>query len=146
MIEKELLKLSKKAAKNGDFPVAAIIIRNNKVIAKAYNKKEYKKNAIYHAEIIAIQKACKKIKTWRLDDCEMYITMEPCLMCYGAITQSRIKKINYYYENDKFGFTKNYKESNSYKNVNYEKIKPTNREYSKLIKSFFLDKRNREKY
>lgn len=87
------LKEASKALKNGEMPVGAIIVKNNKIIGKGYNKKEKTKNALMHAEILAIQKACKKNKDWRLNDCEIYVTMEPCIMCMGAIVESRIKKI-----------------------------------------------------
>ena len=87
------LKEAKKASMNGDIPVGCVIIKNDKVIAKSYNKKEKHNNAIKHAEIDAISKACRKLKTWHLDDCILYTTMEPCTMCTGAIIQSRIKKI-----------------------------------------------------
>lgn len=100
------IKLARKAEKNGDVPVGAVIVNSNKVIAKAYNKKEKNKIATKHAEIIAIEKACKKIKDWRLNDCTLYVTMEPCIMCTGAIIQSRIKKIIYIVENPKFGVSK----------------------------------------
>jgi tRNA(adenine34) deaminase len=83
-------------------PVGAVIVKNNKIISKAYNKKEKTKNVTKHAEIIAISKACKKIKNWRLDECEIYVTMEPCMMCCGAIEQSRIKKIIYGVKNEKY--------------------------------------------
>ena len=96
---------SKKALKKNEVPVGAIIVKNNKVISKGYNKKEQKNNAIKHAEIIAIEKACKKLKNWRLEDCILYVTMEPCMMCCGAIEQSRIKKIVYAIENQNFGYT-----------------------------------------
>ena len=94
-IMKIALKNAKKALKHDEVPVGAVIVKNNKIISQAYNKKEKTKNVINHAEIIAISKACKKLKTWRLDDCEIYITMEPCMMCSGAIEQARIKKIIY---------------------------------------------------
>ena len=68
---------AKKSLKNGDVPVGALIIKNNNIVSIAHNEKEMKKNAIKHAEIIAIEKACKKLKTWHLDDCELYTTMEP---------------------------------------------------------------------
>ena len=100
------IKEAKKAQRRGEVPVGAVIVKNNKIISKAYNKKEKTKNSIMHAEIIAISKKCKKLKKWRLDDCEMYVTMEPCMMCTGAIEQSRIKKIVYGVKNEKFGFTK----------------------------------------
>lgn len=82
---------AKKAEKKNEIPIGAIIVKNGKVISKGYNNREKSKNAINHAEIIAIRKACKKLKSWRLEDCEIYVTLEPCLMCYGAILNSRIK-------------------------------------------------------
>lgn len=94
---------AQKALKNGEMPVGAVIVKNNKIIGKGYNKKEKTKNALMHAEIIAIQKACKKNKDWRLNNCELYVTMEPCLMCIGAIVESRIKKIYCGVENKKNG-------------------------------------------
>lgn len=101
------LKEAKKALKYNEVPVGAVIVKNNKVISKAYNLKEKKKNVIKHAEVIAISKACKKMKNWRLDDCIIYTTMEPCMMCCGAIQQSRIKKIVYGTPNENYGFTNN---------------------------------------
>lgn len=90
---KEALKEAKKAYKKEEVPVGAIIVKDGKIIARAHNIKETKKNAVGHAEILAIQKACKKLKAWRLIDCEMYVTLEPCSMCAGALINSRIKKI-----------------------------------------------------
>ena len=87
------LKEAKKAEKHGDVPIGTIIIKNNKVISKGHNKKEKKQNVTRHAEIEAIEKACRKMKTWHLEECEIYTTVEPCTMCYGAIEQARIKKI-----------------------------------------------------
>lgn len=87
------LKEAKKAYNKGEVPVGAIIVKNGEVIAKAHNLKETKKDTTYHAEIYAIKKASKKLNSWRLIDCEMYITLEPCSMCAGAIIQSRLKKI-----------------------------------------------------
>jgi tRNA(adenine34) deaminase len=84
---------AKKAAKIDEVPVGAVIVFQNKVIARGYNKRETKKNALSHAEIVAIDKACKKLGAWRLEDCEIYVTLEPCPMCSGAIINSRIKKV-----------------------------------------------------
>ena len=81
------IKEAKKAYKYEEVPVGAVIVKNNKIVSKAFNKKEKTKNVIKHAEIIAISKACKKLKNWRLDECELYVTMEPCMMCSGAIEQ-----------------------------------------------------------
>ena len=87
------LLLAKKAGKKGEVPIGAIVVKNGKIISKAYNCREKRQNATYHAEIIAISKACKKLRSWRLDDCEMYCTLEPCVMCAGAIVNARIKRV-----------------------------------------------------
>ena len=78
-----------------EVPVGAIIVKDNKIIARAHNLKESLNLSTAHAEIIAINKASKRLKTWHLDDCIMYVTLEPCVMCAGAIIQSRIKKVVY---------------------------------------------------
>lgn len=98
---REIIKLSKKAYKKNEVPVGAIIVKNNKIIAKAYNKIEKNHDATMHAEILAIKKASKKLKNWRLNECEMYVTLEPCKMCSSAIELSRIKKIYYLVKKDK---------------------------------------------
>lgn len=90
---KEALKEAKKAYDKLEVPVGAVIVKDGKIIARAHNLKETKFDTTNHAEIIAIQKASKKLKSWRLLDCEMYVTLEPCSMCAGAIINSRIKKV-----------------------------------------------------
>ena len=90
---KEALKEAKKAKRILEVPVGAVIVKDGKIISRAYNQKEKRFDATKHAEMLAIQKASKELKSWRLIDCEMYITLEPCSMCAGAIIQSRIKKI-----------------------------------------------------
>ena len=89
----EALKEAKKAYNKLEVPVGVVIVKDDKIIARAYNQKEMKNSPIKHAEIIAIEKACKKLNNWRLNDCEMYVTIEPCPMCTGAIINSRIKKV-----------------------------------------------------
>lgn len=98
---------AKKAMRKDEVPIGAIIVKDNKVISKAFNKKESKKEATAHAEIIAIKKACKKLKNWRLSNCKLYCTMEPCMMCCGAILQSRISTVVYGVKNEQYGGTKN---------------------------------------
>ena len=90
---KEALKEAKKATEKLEVPVGCVIVKDGKIIARAHNLKETKTDTTKHAEIIAIQKASRKIEAWRLLDCEMYVTLEPCPMCAGAIIQSRIKKV-----------------------------------------------------
>ena len=130
------IKEAKKSYKKGEIPVGAVIIKNNKIISKAHNQKEKSKNVIKHAEIIAISKACKKIKNWRLENCEIYITMEPCMMCCGAIEQSRIKKIVYCVENHNFGYTKKIKEILENEKILVEKIEQEN-QIQNMLKEFF---------
>ena len=90
---KEALKEAKKAYDKEEVPVGAVIVKDGKIIARAHNLKETKKDTTCHAEILAIQKASKKLEAWRLEECEMYVTLEPCSMCAGALIQSRIKKV-----------------------------------------------------
>lgn len=128
------IKEAKKAYKYEEVPVGAVIVKDNKVIAKAYNKKEKTKNVTKHAEIIAISRACKKLKNWRLEDCEIYVTMEPCMMCSGAIDQSRIKKIVYGVKNENYGSTDQLK--------NVEIISQVcEKECRELVQSFFKKRR-----
>ena len=87
------LKEAKKAYDKGEIPVGAIIVKDDQIIAKAHNLKEMKNDTTKHAEILAIQIASKKLNSWRLENCEMYVTLEPCSMCAGALIQSRIKKV-----------------------------------------------------
>ena len=90
---KEALKEAQKAYDKKEIPVGAVIVKDNKIIARAHNVKEEKNDTTKHAEIIAIQKASKKLNAWRLTGCEMYVTLEPCSMCAGALIQSRISKV-----------------------------------------------------
>jgi len=90
---KEALKEARKAYNKLEVPVGAVIVKDGKIIARAHNLKESKKDTTKHAEILAIQKASKKLNAWRLTDCEMYVTLEPCTMCAGALIQSRLGKL-----------------------------------------------------
>lgn len=90
---KEALKEARKAYKKLEIPVGAIIVKDGEIIARAHNIKEEKKDTTKHAEILAIQKASKKLDSWRLNECEMYVTLEPCSMCAGAMIQARLKKV-----------------------------------------------------
>ena len=90
---KEALLEARKAYKKLEIPVGAIIVKDGEIIARAHNVKEEKKDTTKHAEILAIQRASKKLETWRLNDCEMYVTLEPCPMCAGAIIQKKKKKV-----------------------------------------------------
>lgn len=100
---REAYKQAKKAYNLNEVPVGCVIVQNNKIIARGYNLRNTKKNVLYHAEIIAINKACKKLNKWILDDCTLYVTMEPCIMCAGTILQARVKKIVYGIPQDRYG-------------------------------------------
>ena len=136
-----------KAKGREEVPVGAVIVLNGKVIAKAYNKKVSSNNICAHAEIMAIRKAELKLVDWRLVDCEMYVTLEPCPMCAGAIEQSRIKKV---YIGTKSNFKSNgeiiekiFNNNEFYHRVEYEYI--NDEKCSKILKEFFLERRTKSK-
>ena len=126
----ELKKLINKANKNNEVPIAALIIKHNKIIAKAYNKVEKNNSVLNHAEILVIQKANKKLNNWRLDDCDLYVTLEPCEMCKSIIKKSRIKNVYYFSKQN---------EEKTEKNNNYNFIK--NDYFSDYLTNFFKKKR-----
>ena len=90
---KEAIKQAKKAEAIGDVPIGCVIVHDGKEIARGYNKRNKDKTVLAHAELLAMKKACKKLGDWRLEDCTMYITLEPCQMCAGAIVQARIPRV-----------------------------------------------------
>ncbi len=90
---KRALSRAKAAARCGEVPIGAIVVKDGEIIASGRNMREKRKNALHHAEIIAIDRACKALGAWRLTDCTLYVTMEPCPMCAGAIVNSRIKRV-----------------------------------------------------
>ena len=90
---KTAITLAQKACKKDEVPIGAVIVQNGRVIAKAFNKREHSNDATAHAEILAIKKACKKIRDFRLINCDMYVTLEPCAMCMGAILNARITNL-----------------------------------------------------
>ena len=100
---KEALKEAKKAYDKDEVPVGCVIEKDDKIIARAHNLKETKNDTTNHAEILAIQKASKKLQSWRLLDCDMYVTLEPCSMCAGAIINSRIRNLYYGTKDEKTG-------------------------------------------
>ncbi len=129
-----LIKLSKKAAKKNDVPVAALIVDNQtgKIISKAYNTRNITQKTLNHAEIIAIQKANKKISLWRLNKCTLYVTIEPCEMCKAIIKESRISQVYYLLEKP---VTKQ-----QYNKVKFTKIQHQNeylKKYQKIVDNFW---------
>ena len=135
---KILIKLAQKASKQNEVPISAIIVKNNKIIAKAINKREKNYNVLDHAEIIAIKKASKELKSWRLFECDLYVTLKPCNICENVIKQARIK--NVYYLLDK---------PESKKECNKTKFKKMNictyeQMYTKILSDFFQKKRDKK--
>ena len=128
---KILKKLNNKAKNNGDIPVSAIIIKDNKIISKAYNQKYKNNNPLDHAEILAIKKACKKLNTTNLMDCELIVTLKPCDMCMNVINECRLKKVYY--------FADRLKQINN--TTKCEQINDENLYFSKEISDFFKKKR-----
>jgi tRNA(adenine34) deaminase len=97
------LREAHKAELLGEVPIGAVIIHGGKIIARGHNRRETLQDVTLHAEIVAIRKACRKLKTWRLDGCELYVTLEPCVMCAGAIVQARIAKVCFGADDPKAG-------------------------------------------
>lgn len=129
-----------------EVPIGAVIVRDGKVIASAHNLRERDQVATHHAEILAIQKANKKLKSWRLDDCDIYVTLEPCPMCAGAIMNARLRSIHYAVaDQDNGGFTR-FNLSHSV-NHNIEIVHDTTLEKDNkdLIQNFFKQKRKTKK-
>lgn len=138
------LNMATKAFKKNDVPVGAVVVYNGKIVSKAFNTKNIKNCAINHAEILAIKKACSKLGTWHLDECTLFVTMEPCLMCCGAILQSRIKRVVYGTKCSKFGYAESISEVlNSKKNNHQVSIVGgvLENECSIILKQFFYNKR-----
>ena len=100
---REAIKQAKKAAAIGEMPVGAVVVRGDEIISRAYNRRETKKNALLHAEMTAIDRACRRLGGWRLPGCELYVTLEPCPMCAGAILNSRIEHIYFGADDPKSG-------------------------------------------
>jgi tRNA(adenine34) deaminase len=100
---KEAIKEAKKAYNIGEVPVGCVIVKDEEIIARSHNLRETTQNSTMHAEIIAINEACKKLNSWRLNDCDIYVTLEPCAMCTGALILSRINKVVFGASDPKFG-------------------------------------------
>ena len=132
----KIIELARIAFENDDIPVGAIVVKNGVVIGEGFNTRNRFKSVVGHAEIDAIEMACKHIGDWRLDSCEMYVTLKPCMMCTGAIVESRIRNVYYLCDRTNVCF-----DGNKYLNItkidNHNKIN----EYLKLLQLFFENKR-----
>ena len=137
------IEYARKAAKRGEVPVGAVIVCGGKIIATGYNMREGRRNALAHAEIIAINAACKKLKSWRLDDSIIYVTLQPCLMCAGAILNARIKTVVIGARDDKQKADESALEIYNKNSLNWktEVIFDKCEECSQILKAFFAGKR-----
>lgn len=144
----EAIRLAKKAELVEDVPIGCIIVCDGKIIARGYNKRNKKKSTLCHAEIEAISKASKKLGDWRLDNCTMYVTLEPCPMCAGAIVQARIKKVVIGAMNPKAGCAGSVVNILQMKGLNHKvqlSIGVREKECSELLTNFFLRLRQNKK-
>jgi len=131
----EALKEAKKAYKKGEIPVGCVIVYDGSIVARGHNLRESKQNSLMHAEIMAVDRACKYFNSWRLDDCIMYVTLEPCMMCMGAIIESRIKKVVY--------GTKNKSKQMYVCSKNIDIIEVNSKECSIILSDFFKNRRKK---
>ena len=141
---KEALKLAKQAEKQGEVPVGAVIVQNNKLIAQAFNQKEILQKASAHAEILAIEEASSTLKSWRLSDCTIYVTLEPCPMCAGALVAARLKRLVYACKDPKAGAVHSLYQITEDPRLNHQmeiQAGILEDESSSLLKEFFRKKR-----
>lgn len=145
---KEALKEAKKAYEKLEIPVGAVIVKEGKIIARAHNLKESKHDTTKHAEILAIQKASKKLESWRLIDCDMYVTLEPCSMCAGALINARIRKLYIGTLDEKTGAcgsVLNLLEDYKFNHQVEVETGLLNNECEKILKDFFKDLRKKKR-
>lgn len=145
---KEAIKQAKKAYALGEVPIGCVIVYEDKIIGRGYNRRTIDKNTIAHAEMMAIKKASKKMDDWRLEDCTMYVTLEPCQMCSGAIVQSRMKKVVVGCMNPKAGCAGSILNLLQMEEFNHQvelEIGVLEEECSALMKNFFKELRETRK-
>lgn len=145
---KAAIRQAKKAYALDEVPIGCVIVQNDKIIARGYNRRNTDKNALAHAEIAAIRKASKKTGDWRLEDCTMYVTLEPCQMCAGAIVQSRMKKVVIASMNPKAGCGGSIINLLQMERFNHQvemEIGVCQEECSSMLSQFFRDLRKQKK-
>ena len=145
---KEAIKQAKKAYTLGEVPIGCVIVYEDKIIGRGYNRRTIDKNTIAHAEMMAIKKASKKMDDWRLEDCTMYVTLEPCQMCSGAIVQSRMKKVVVGCMNPKAGCAGSILNLLQMEEFNHQvelEIGVLEEECSALVRNFFKELREKRK-
>ena len=140
------MKEAHKAELKDEVPIGAVIVCDGKIIARTHNTRQTKQISTHHAEILCIEKACRKLNSWRLEDCDLYVTLEPCPMCAGAIQQSRIRKVVFGAYDPKGGFFGSNFNINEVKGLNhYPEVEGgiLKEETAQLLKKFFKKKRER---
>lgn len=145
---REALKQARKAYRLGEVPIGCVIVYQDKIIGRGYNKRNTKKTTLAHAELVAIEKASKAMGDWRLEDCVMYVTLEPCQMCSGAIVQARIKKVVVGTMNPKAGCAGSILNLLQMKEFNHQVELETGvleKECTDILQAFFQDLRIRNK-
>ena len=145
---KEAIRQAKKAAALGDVPIGCVIVYQDKIIGRGYNRRMADKTVLAHAEILAMKKACKKMGDWRLEDCTMYVTLEPCPMCAGAIVQARIPRVVIGCMNPKAGCAGSVLNLLDVQAFNHQaevKTKVLEEECSLMMKQFFRELRAKQK-
>lgn len=144
----EAIKEARKAYAIGDVPVGCVIVSDDKIVARAHNLRHTKKNVLFHAEMLAIHSACNNLKRWILDDATIYVTIEPCLMCSGAIVQARIKRLVYGRNEPKYGCVESIANVFDNDKLNH-KIEITKGvcgdEIEEMMKEFFSNLRKKKK-
>lgn len=145
---REALKEAGKAARKGEVPVGAVVVKNGKIIARGHNLTEQKQSALTHAEMMALSKATKKLKSWRLNGCDLYVTLEPCGMCAGAIVLSRIEHLFYGAADPKAGVVESIAKALENPKLNH-RVQVTGgilkEECSKVLSAFFREIRLKTK-
>ncbi len=145
---REALRQARKAYRLGEVPIGCVIVYQDKIIGRGYNKRNTKKTTLAHAELVAIEKASKAMGDWRLEDCVMYVTLEPCQMCSGAIVQARIKKVVVGTMNPKAGCAGSVLNLLQMKEFNHQvelEIGVLERECTEVLQMFFQELRIRNK-
>lgn len=145
---KEAIRQAKKAYKIEEVPIGCVIVYEDKIIARGYNRRTIDKNTLAHAELLAIRKASKKLDDWRLEDCTMYVTLEPCQMCAGAIVQSRMKRVVIGCMNPKAGCAGSVMDLLQVPEFNHQvekRIGVCEEVCSELMKDFFKELREKRK-
>jgi tRNA(adenine34) deaminase len=146
---KEAYEEGLKAFDEGEVPIGAVVVKNNSIIGRGHNRVESLNDPTAHAEIIAISAACNTVSNWRLEECSLYVTVEPCLMCGGAILHSRIERVVYVATEPKFGSLGSAADILAKNNLNHkvevDKIDFLSNNISNLMKKFFASKRERDR-